>query len=109
MTETEIKQRLEEIKHQMYLAKRESQILRLELRTNLLREQAQKAVAAGKITEADVQNVRSKWNTFKQEVGALKAAGTSTKASRAACTAAWDDLSSTLRSTREKAGVAAAR
>lgn len=103
MTEAEIKQRLEVIKHQMYMAKREGQVLRLELRLDLIRERARAALAAGVITEADITNARAKWETFKSEVAALKAAGDSaTKKERAACTAAWNDLRDTLRAAREK-------
>lgn len=110
MSEAEIKERLEALKHQMYLAKREGQMLRLELRTSLLRERAREALAAGLITEADIQSVRSKWEAFKQEVASLKAAGAnSTKESRAACNAAWKELRSALRAAREKAGLVAAR
>jgi len=110
MNEAEIKQKLTDLKHQMYVAKREGQMLRIELRTHLLRQKASEALAAGLITEADIQDVRAKWEAFKQEVASLKAAGaSSTKEARAACTAAWNDLRTALRAARVKAGLAKAK
>ena len=109
MSEAEIKARLEALKHQMYVDRREGQMLRLELRTHLLRARAQEALAAGLITEGDIKNVRGKWETFKKEVATLKAADSSTKEARAECTAAWQDLRSALLAAREKAGMVAAR
>jgi hypothetical protein len=108
MTEAEIREHLEQVKHHMYMEKCESWLVRLELRTRLLGEQAREAIAAGTLTDADVTLVRSKWEAFKGEFAALKAAGgTSTKASRAGCTHAWDELRTLLRATRERAGLSA--
>ena len=110
MNTAEIKQKLTDLKHQMYVAKREGQMLRVELRTHLLRQQASEALAAGLLTEADIESVRAKWEAFKQEVASLKAgSAASTKEARAACTAAWNDLRVSLREARVKAGLAKAK
>src|SRR5262245_46435277 len=104
-TEDQIRQRLAELKHQMYLGKREGQLLRLELRTDLLRARARQALAEGRLTQADIDGVRQAWETFKSSLASLKAAaGISTKEQRAAVTTAWNDLSGALRAARRKAG-----
>ena len=106
-TEQEIRQRLDQLKHEMYLAKREGQLLRLELRIDLMRERAREAIASGKITEQDVRDVHDKRIAFGNRLRELKAAGDqSTKESRAHVTEAWNELMAALQAAREKAGVA---
>jgi hypothetical protein len=57
MNEQEIKQRLDQTKHDMFIARREGQLLRLRLRIDLMRARAKKALADGTLTEADVTDV----------------------------------------------------
>jgi hypothetical protein len=106
-TEQEIRDRLEELKHQMYVAKREGQLLRMELRIDLMRQKAREAVAEGRLTEDDIREVRDRHAAFSNRLRELKAApGHSTRDGRAAVTEAWEDLQESLRAKREKAGLA---
>ena len=107
MPEAQIRARLAEIKHSMFVAREEGLLLRFEARRALLRAQAAAALAAGKLTQADIDGVRGKFETFKQSIASLKAAGgTSTKEARSTVSAAYRELRDALRSAREKAGVA---
>ena len=105
-SEAEIKQRLEQIKHNAWMAKREGQLLRLEARRDLLRAQAEQAVASGKLSEQDVEGVRAKYAAAQQEFQKVKSAGgISTRASRTAANTAFQALRAGLLAAREKAGL----
>ena len=105
-TEAEIKQQLEEVKHNAWMAKREGQLLRLELRRELLQAQAQAALAAGKLTQQDIDNARAKYAAAKQEFEKVKSAGgISTRMTRTPANAAFRELREVVVAAREKAGV----
>ena len=110
LTEDQIRARLAEIKHDMFVNQAEGRLLRIEARRALMRTQAARALAAGKLSQGDIDSVRAKADNFQRSVAAFKAAGgTSTKDSRSPVTNAYLDFRDTLKATRQKAGVSQAQ
>ena len=110
LNEAQMRARLAEIKSNMFVARHEGLLHRIEVRRAILREQAAAALAAGKLTQADIDGLDTKIETFRQSLASLKAAGgTSTKASRAPVRVAYRALRDGLVAAREKAGLATPR
>jgi hypothetical protein len=100
--EAEHRARLAEIKHRIYMDKREGQLARMAVRIDLLHHRA------NNLKPETSANLAKTYDAFKAEVDEVKAKhGVTTRDDRAEATAAWKALRSSFDAAYEEAGLAA--
>jgi hypothetical protein len=103
-TEAEHRAKLAEIKHRIYMDKREGQLARMAVRIDLLHHRAD---GLSSETKSDLA---AKYATFKSEVDEVKAKeGVTTREHRNAANASWKALSTAFNAAYESAGLVEAK